>query len=402
MSATVSARAIYRRAAIYWLTASLCLLALNVLAAGVLFLWDPREEVDEPPYVEEALQRIYPDWSEEDRRALLDENRRDVQPEAMVQFREKQTTGRVSTLDAHGFRNGFRQGPWPPESRFFNIFVLGGSTAFGYGVPDEDTVPSQLQRLLGRLDIARPPRVYNFGRGAFYSTMERILFDKLITLGPKPDLVVFLDGLNEFYWPEDPPPLTVHWTERVQEAFAHPFRAALGNLPLMRLISAWRSRGGIATFGREDSVRQSPVVAQRKIDRVLERYLGTKAAIEARAAAAHVPVAMVWQPVPTYGYDLRHHVFDGNFGPHELTRTGYPRMRERLRKDPGGDNFFWCAEIQRGVAELLYVDKVHYSPVMSARVAQCIVEHLVERALVPLNRKLSSVSAQPGRRLPNP
>ena len=393
MSAAVTARAIYRRAAIYWLTASLCLIVLNVLAAGVLFLWDPRADVEEPPYVEEALKRIYPDWSEEDRRALRDENRRDFQPEAMVQFREKQQTGRFSTLDEHGFRNGLQQGPWPPESDFFNIFVLGGSTAFGYGVPDEDTIPSQLQRLLGGVDLARPPRVYNFGRGAFYSTMERILFDKLITLGPKPDLVVFLHGLNEFYWPEDPPPLTVHWTKRVQEALAHPFRAAVGSLAIMRLIEAWRSRGAVATFGRDDLADQPPAVAQRKIDRVLERYLGTKAAIEARAAAANVPVVMVWQPVPTYGYDLRHHVFDGNFGPHELTRIGYPRMRERLRKDPAGENVLWCAEIQRGITELLYIDKVHYSPAMSARVAQCIVEHLVERGLVPLHQTRSENDA---------
>jgi len=394
MSATVRGRAIYRRAAIYWLTASLCLLVLNVLAAGVLFLWDPQADVEEPPYVEEALQRIYPDWSEEDRRALRAENRRDFQPEAMVQFREKQQTGRFSTIDRHGFRHGLQQGPWPPESRFFNIFVLGGSTAFGYGVPDEDTIPSQLQRLLGRVDLARPPRVYNFGRGAFHSTMERILFDKLITLGPNPDLVVFLDGLNEFYWPEGPPPpLTVHWTQRVQEALAHPFRGAVQSLPVMRLIEAWRSRGAVAVFGRDVWVDQPAAVLQQESDRVLDRYLGNKAAIEARAAAADIPVVMVWQPVPTYGYDLRHHVFDGSFGPHELTRTGYPRMRERLRKDPAGENFFWCAEIQRGLAELLYVDKVHYSPAMSARVAQCIVDNLVERGLVPLHQTPSESDA---------
>jgi len=125
---------------------------------------------------------------------------------------------------------------------------------------------------------------------------------------------------------------------------------------------------------------------RQESDRVLDRYVGNKAAIEARAAAADIPVVMVWQPVPTYGYDLRHHVFDGNFGPHELTRIGYPRMRERLREDSAGENFFWCAEIQRGIAELLYVDKVHYSPAMSARVAQCIVDNLVERRLVALHQ----------------
>ena len=125
-------------------------------------------------YLDEALQQIYPDWSEEDRRALRDESRREFEPEAMVQYREKPQTARFSTIDEHGFRIGFEQGPWPPEKRFFNIFFLGGSTAFGYGVPDEETISSHLQRLLGAVDLARAPRVYNFGRGAFYSSMERI------------------------------------------------------------------------------------------------------------------------------------------------------------------------------------------------------------------------------------
>ena len=39
---------------------------------------------------------------------------------------------------------------------------------------------------------------------------------------------------------------------------------------------------------------------------------------------------------------------------------------------PAGANFVWCADIQAGVAEPLYVDRVHYSGAMNARIARCI------------------------------
>jgi hypothetical protein len=108
-----------------------------------------------------------------------------------------------------------------------------------------------------------------------------------------------------------------------------------------------------------------------------------KAIIEALAAAHATRVVMVWQPVPTYGYDLRYHVYDGHFGRHELTRVGFPRMRRYATRHPLGDDFVWCAEIQRDARELLYVDQVHYSPALSREVAACIVDRLVERRLLP-------------------
>ena len=86
--------------------------------------------------------------------------------------------------------------------------------------------------------------------------------------------------------------------------------------------------------------------------------------------------------MPTYGYDLLHHTYRGSFGRHELSRVGYPRMRRRADAQPPGEHFVWCADIQRDVQELLYVDQVHYSPDMSRRLARCIADAMVERGLL--------------------
>jgi hypothetical protein len=91
----------------------------------------------------------------------------------------------------------------------------------------------------------------------------------------------------------------------------------------------------------------------------------------------------VWQPAPTYRYDLSYHPYKGkSFGGHELSRRGCPRMRARVDASPLGDNFLWCANIQAGVSEPLYLDQMHYSPAMSLRLARCITDGLVERELL--------------------
>ena len=109
---------------------------------------------------------------------------------------------------------------------------------------------------------------------------------------------------------------------------------------------------------------------------VIARYLANKRVIEGMAAAVRVEPVFVWQPIPVYKYDLAYHVHRGDFGGHEYARFGYPRMAERLRAQPAGDDFVWCADIQENAKELLYVDQVHYSPRMSAMLAECIFRGL--------------------------
>jgi hypothetical protein len=71
-----------------------------------------------------------------------------------------------------------------------SIWFFGGSTTFGYGVADSETIPAQLERTLNR-------RVINFGRGFFYSDQENELLSQYLLAGYRPKLVIFLDGINE-------------------------------------------------------------------------------------------------------------------------------------------------------------------------------------------------------------
>ena len=71
-----------------------------------------------------------------------------------------------------------------------SIWFFGGSTTFGYGVADKETIPAQLEKIL-------KTRVINFGRGYFYSAQENQLLREYLKAGYRPKMVIFLDGVNE-------------------------------------------------------------------------------------------------------------------------------------------------------------------------------------------------------------
>jgi hypothetical protein len=96
--------------------------------------------------------------------------------------------------------------------------------------------------------------------------------------------------------------------------------------------------------------------------------------IEAEAKEFSVRTLFVWQPVPTYEYDLKYDPFTKNgFGDISYSTYGYPMMQEEVARTRP-DNFVWCADMQKDLHETLYVDLVHYSPKMTDMVAGCIAQ----------------------------
>jgi hypothetical protein len=110
--------------------------------------------------------------------------------EEMTGFREKARTSRFVNVNPLGFRSN---GVYANEAdvNFNNkIWVLGGSTTFGYGVRDSDTIPAYLEKISQLSTI-------NFGRGYYYSKQENLLLERLLSFGYQPRAVIFLDGINE-------------------------------------------------------------------------------------------------------------------------------------------------------------------------------------------------------------
>jgi hypothetical protein len=89
----------------------------------------------------------------------------------------------------------------PSSNDTIDIYFFGGSTMFGFNVLDYETIPSQFVQLYKeRFHDGKSIRVYNYGTPTYYSYQELILFSNLVYNGHKPDIVVFLDGINDFWF----------------------------------------------------------------------------------------------------------------------------------------------------------------------------------------------------------
>jgi lysophospholipase L1-like esterase len=106
------------------------------------------------------------------------------------------------------------------------VWFFGGSTSFGWGLSDDYTPPSQLQVALQNLVPDRQVQVVNFAVPIYASSQELALFIANLRR-QKPDIAVFLDGVNDVWFPmyaDNPTPLTDPlagaWEARIAQIIA--------------------------------------------------------------------------------------------------------------------------------------------------------------------------------------
>lgn len=126
-----------------------------------------------------------------------------------VQFKPLPVRKKFVEITQAGYRKGLHDQPWPPIKEDVTVFVFGGSTTFGYGLPNEQTVVSALEKELGKVLKNYNVQCYNFGRGYYFSTQERFLFESLLLQYLIPDMAIFIDGLNDYIYVDGGPELTL-------------------------------------------------------------------------------------------------------------------------------------------------------------------------------------------------
>lgn len=359
-------------------------------------------------YGPEVLARVYPGKTHAEIESLVKTHSaiRFIY-EPFAEHRHPQLTDPNLHIHDEGFRLvGRNQGPWPLDENALNIFIFGGSTTLGGGVADHETIPAQLQNILRRNQNTKPINIYNFGVGSYFSTQEITLFQNKIREGLKPDIVVFIDGLNDFYfWNGESAVAGVYRNAYAefqnrsvagvqQIDFWHTLGLLWSSLPVVRLANQLAlSRETDASIATKD--RHSPVVrgisdielseairqrtqqtTDEALDRVIARYEANVAIAEAIADKYGILPIFVWQPVPVYQYPLDLHPYAIS---NEHLRVGlaYPRMAERVAKSKPARNFVWCADVFSDSKTGKYVDSVHYTAEGNRDIATCVAAQLV-------------------------
>ena len=368
----------YKAAALALLNGVLLFALVNLLLYPIMVANRP-EKVLTPlnRWGMDKVLKAYPGWSQEDVKTLMTEmfkrSGHEFEYEPFTTFRETPFHGRYVNVDPAGFRVSKDQAPWPPRPEAFNVFLFGGSTTFGYGVPDNQTIASYL----GECGWANNSRdrltIYNFGRGAYFSSQELILFQQLLTAGFVPQVAVFIDGLNDFAYANGEP--------RFAEELRRFMNGQSGSSPLENVPVIWAAHWLRHRWTKPASHKFIDYGDPAVLQVIIDRWLANKRMIELVAEGFGVRTVFVWQPTPMYKYDLHFDRFynsDSVFGPGVRGRGGYAIMENLREHGKLGPNLLWLADMQQDRHEDLYVDAIHYSPAFSREIAGRICRFLGE------------------------
>jgi lysophospholipase L1-like esterase len=181
-----------------WSIFGITLVALLLTEAGFRMIFTVRDRLSALPVPDRrVLVEGYhgADWPREHYRELeLLEDR--WQP--YVYFRQKPFRGKTVAIDAEGLRATWQPPPERDdgqERKRFKILMLGGSSLWGFGARDEQTIPSLLARTLH--ERGWRVELKNMSEIGYVSTQEAIALYRELQAGYRPSVVIFYDGVND-------------------------------------------------------------------------------------------------------------------------------------------------------------------------------------------------------------
>ena len=387
----------YQFAALLFFNSFLTYLGLNLILGTLFFLRDALRPQTNPVSMTygKSLDAVYPDFPEPERTAMLSEawNRPYIYAD-FIHFQERPCTGKYVNVDQAGFRHSINQSPWPPAGENYNVFCFGGSTMFGYGVSDDQTIASHLQVQLAQA-LKRQVCVYNFGVGWHFSTQERLRFEQLLARDLIPDVALFLDGINESSQaaanrPAFSAQLAMAFEKSQGFGFQHPAgRSGIGNAMFDALFNRWPV-GRLARGLTARAPAATPEIAA--IDATIAQkscavYRWNRSLISAAAKARDVTAIFVVQPAPGFHLDNRKHLFANPV----LCRNEaiyYQELEREVGSGKSQTNLIWSADLPLSEPGPLYVDTCHYTAKFSQSIARYIVTQSVAQKLLPVNDEL--------------
>lgn len=362
---------IYKTISLILLNTLLLLIFLNLFLQLLIVLFEDKVPRGSMRFGMETLKEVYPNLSEKDILTLGHElwYNQEFKYEPYTQFMRKAKKGEFLNIHEEGFRYIQDQCSYQINKSNYNIFLFGGSTAFGYGVGDNDTIASRIQYRLRNNYNLTSVCVYNFGMGAYFSIQEGILLQNLIRKNQIPNMSIYIDLLNDYNAPDSQPKFTSQLSDYMDGK--NKVINALSKLPITRI-------GVYLIFSKDRRL----IKGEKELTEITERYFINKKIIESISDGFRIKTYFAIQPIPLYKYNLSNHIIYNKY-PHTLNismngKLGYEILREQYDKLDFNDkkNIIWLADMQENKSENLYVDSDHYTPAFSDEIAREIVKSI--------------------------
>jgi hypothetical protein len=349
----------YSVVAINWLNATILFIVANIALGVAYYVVDARRQREQDSIHNPAA---VPSLSPDEARAVFQRFRtishRSLD-EPWVGWAEAPYHSRNVNVDAGDPMPTRRTSNSRPSTR--TVWLFGGSTAFGFGVTDDQTIASNLQRLLGP-----DYQIINHGHLGFYSSQELALFHWLLRAGKRANVVVFLDGFNESRQPLDTP------GNMEPSADEERMITISKSFPAARLARFFTKRLPQKAAPARQANDPAPMMALRYARNIdLARRLAT---------SYDATPLFVWQPTPYDYFDLEH---DPDF---QTRRAIYPPdpimkpLNAQVRQTVTAADFLFLADLfQKRVYRNTFVDSCHYGEEASEILAKSIASAIRAR-----------------------
>jgi hypothetical protein len=260
-----------------------------------------------------------------------------------------------------------------PDSSKPSVYFFGGSTMWGTGVNDANTIPSLVTQLGGF-------RSENFGESAWVAHQSLLLLVQLLQDGHRPNVVVFYDGVNEVLH-------QCRWETRsgghareagIRSALAGTKAENIYGLqymaqPLIALagvisgrIALW-TRNEAKHLDRLYSCHTDPAKARAVADRLIQDWEMARKLIEVHGGR----FIGILQPVAHFSATRKDHIRLPDIQRKQYEAV-YPLIRAKMAERRGLHDFTGVLDSD----EYIYIDFCHLSPNGNRYVAQRLVEVL--------------------------
>lgn len=272
--------------------------------------------------------------------------------------------------------------PFDLNKPVYEIFIFGGSTLWGWGARDDQTIPSLISKVLYN-KYGIQSKITNYGEIGYINTQEFIRFIKELQQDKVPQVVVFYDGLNDVFTALQSRVAGIPQNEFKREKefkdsiFRKLFDSFIAKSALYKVIFEVFGNGSIES----DSKLLSSEYLNQLSDQIASVHIANMKIIKSISSELKIKSLFYWQPVIFTKNDLSYP--EREFA--ELHNYAKPLSIKTNDKMQSSQElgFYNISNILSGYNKSFYIDPWHIDEKGNEIIANRIAEDIYKALNLP-------------------
>jgi hypothetical protein len=315
------------------------------------------------------IEKVYGKENVEDYKKVISEQSIQFDYKPFVEFKEAERINEFTSVGNLGNRCNKNKilKCYPPKGGKKEIWFFGGSTTFGYGVKNNETITANIEK-----QLFNKYRIVNFGAGHYFSTQERILFNNLLLELPPPYAVIFIDGINDFQRENNfdesiySNSIKYKMNKSSSDDLKDYFKERFYRLNIVKLIIEFKSKKKINII--------SKVIKEKEMSKLVNVLINNQKINQAVANKYNIKLINILQPFP---------IFDHSYSTSNVPKEFLENKNKSFLNVKLGYKIYLSKKLNLAlnlselkIKEPMFIDTRHYTPEFNQAIASIIKEEL--------------------------